>query len=178
MRRPSPRRGALLLVLALAAAACGRGTPDTRVLNFDPEGSTGALTSGWSGFEKTEAGDTFVWAQAREAKASLLAAGVAERLVRFRAWPYRYPGAPPQSVAVSVNGVKLPTVTLADGPRVYSVTSPGSAWRPGLNVLTFEFAYAEAPKDREPGNGDTRTLAVAFDWLEVLPVVREGMRRS
>ena len=178
MRTPSPTFAAPVLALALAVGSCGPGPADTRFLNFDAEGSTGALTSGWSGFEKTESGDTFVWAQAREAKLGLLASGVAERLVRFRAWPFRYAGAPPQTVTISVNGVKLPTVTLGEGPRVYSVTSPGSAWKPGLNVLSFEFAYAEAPKDREPGNADARTLAAAFDWIEVLPVVREGMRRS
>ncbi len=178
MKRPSPLGAAPLLALALAAGACGRGAPDTRFLNFDPESSAGALTSGWSGFETTEAGDTFVWAQAREAKASVLATGVAERRVRFRAWPFRYADAPPQTVTISVNGVKLEAVTLGEGPRVYSTTSPGNAWRPGVNVLTFEFAYAEAPKDREPGNSDARTLAVAFDWLEILPVAAEGARRS
>ena len=165
------------IVLSLAAAACGGGSPDALFLNFDPEGSAGSLASGWSGFERTEAGDTFVWAQAREARARLLSAGAAERLVRFRAWPYRWTGAPPQTVTISVNGVKLPAVTLGEGPRVYALASPGSAWKPGMNDLTFEFAYAEAPRDREPGNADTRTLAAAFDWLEVLPVLREGTRR-
>ena len=178
MKRPSPVGAAPLLALVLAAGACGRGAPETRFLNFDPESSAGALTSGWSGFEKTEAGDTFAWAQAREATLSVLVAGVAERRVRFRAWPFRYAGAPPQAVTLSVNGVKLEPVTLGDGSRVYSVNSPGNAWKPGVNVLTLEFAYAEAPKDREPGNSDARTLAVAFDWLEILPVAVEGTRRS
>ena len=69
-----------------------------------------------------------------------------------------------------MNDVRLETLPLDGGPQVRSVSSPGPAWKPGENVLTFEFAYAEAPKDRIPGAGDTRTLAAAFDWVEILPV--------
>jgi len=156
-------------VLALTLAACSRPPAETRFLNFDAESAGPALTSGWSGFEKTAAGDTFVWAQAREARVSLLAAGAGERLVRFRAWPYRWDGAPPQQVTVSLNGARLGSQTMGDGPQVYSLPSPGPAWKAGPNVLAFDFAYAEAPRDRVPGASDTRTLAAAFDWIEVLP---------
>lgn len=177
MRKTLPRSAASLLVLALAAAGCGRGLPETRFLNLDPESSTGALASGWSGFEKTPEGDTFSWAQAREARATVLGGAASDRLVRFRAWPFRWEGAPPQTVTVSVNEVRLGTLTLGDGPRVYSLVSPAPAWKPGPNVLTFEFTYAEAPKDRIPGATDTRPLAAAFDWIEIVPVGSEGAQR-
>lgn len=171
MRTTTPSRaaGLLALALALAAAGCGRPVPETRFLNLDPESSTGALAGGWSGFEKTEAGDTFAWAQSREARVTVLASASADRLVRFRAWPFRWEGAPPQTVSVSVNEVRLGTLTLGVGPRVYTLASPGPAWKPGPNVLTFDFAYAEAPRDRVPGAVDTRTLAAAFDWIELVP---------
>lgn len=177
MRRTPGSFAAPLLAVALAVPACGPSVRETRFLNFDAEGSSGALTSGWSGFEKTETGDTFVWAQAREAKVTVLAGSAADRLVRFRAWPFRWEGAPPQTVTVSVNDVRLEPIRLGDGPRVYSAASPAPAWKPGPNVLTFEFAYAEAPKDRIAGNEDARTLAAAVDWLEILPVHAEGSRR-
>ena len=172
MRTVSSGRTAPVVTLALALAfgGCARPVPQTRFLNFDPESTTGALTEGWSGFETTAAGDTFVWARAREARASVLAGAGADRLVRFRAWPFRWEGAPPQTVAVAVNGVQLTKLTLSDGPRVYAATSPAAAWKEGTNVLTFTFAYAEAPQDRIPGTGDTRTLAAAFDWIEILPL--------
>ena len=115
-----------------------------------------------------------MWAQAREAAVTVLAGGPADRLVRFRAWPFGWPGAPPQTVAVWVNDVRLEAMTLSEGPRVYSVASPGPAWKNGGNVLRFEFAWAEAPKDRIPGGGDSRTLAAAFDWIEILPAGAEG----
>lgn len=158
------------LALALTLPGCARPAPQPRFLNFDPESSTGALTSGWSGFETTGEGDTFSWAQAREARATVVAGGAADRLVRFRTWPFRWEGAPPQSVTLAVNGVQLATWTLSDGARVYSAVSPAAAWREGTNVLSFSFAYAEAPKDRIPGADDTRTLAAAFDWVEIVPL--------
>lgn len=177
MRSASARRALPLLALALAGASCGRPVKETRFLNLDPESSSGALTSGWSGFEKTAAGDTFVWAQARDVRTRVFAGAAADRLVRFRAWPFRWDGAPPQTVTVSVNDVRLGTFDLGDGPRVSSAVSPEAAWKEGANVLTFEFAYAEAPKDRIPGAADSRTLAAAFDWIEILPVDAGGPRR-
>lgn len=170
MKIALPRRAAPLLALLLASASCGRGAEETRFLNFDPESSPAALVSGWSAFEKTPAGDTFAWAQAREARVRVFSRGEADRIVRFRAWPFRWDGAPPQTVTVLVNDVRLETLTLADGPQVRSVVSPGPAWKPGENVLTFEFGYAEAPKDRIPGAADGRTLGAAFDWVEIVPV--------
>jgi hypothetical protein len=167
----------VLLSLSLAGAGCSHPAPETRFLNLDPESSSGALTSGWSGFEKSAAGDTFAWAQAREAAVTVLAGRPADRLVRFRAWPFGWAGAPPQTVTVWVNDVRLEGMTLWEGPRVYSAASPGPAWKSGVNVLRFEFAWAEAPKDRIPGANDTRTLAAAFDWIEILPVGAEGSRR-
>lgn len=166
-----------LLALALTGVGCSRPAPETRFLNFDAESSPGALTSGWSGFEKTPAGDTFCWAQARETVLTVSAGGPADRLIRFRAWRFGWEGAPAQTVIVWVNDVPLEKVPFGDGPQVYSVVSPAPAWKSGGNVLKFEFAWAEAPKDRVPGGSDSRTLAAAFDWVEILPVRAEGSRR-
>lgn len=166
----------LALAFALTAVACSRPEPRTVFLNFDAESSTGSLISGWSGFEKTAAGDSFAWAQAREASVAVTADGPADRLIRFRAWPFGWAGAPPQTVTVWVNDVRLETMTVWEGPRVYSTASPGPAWKSGVNVLRFEFAWAEAPKDRIPDAADTRTLAAAFDWIEILPVGAGGPR--
>lgn len=158
-----------LALLALALAGCGHPSPETRFLGFDPESSSGALAFGWAGFETTGEGDTFAWAQAREARLTILAGPAVDRLVRFRTWPFRWDGAPPQTVALSLNGVRLGAWTLADGARVYSAIAPAAAWREGANDLSFAFAFAEAPRDRVPGAEDTRTLAAAFDWVEIVP---------
>lgn len=156
--------------LALWLSGCGAPPVETRFLNFDPESTPReALPSGWSGFESGGPGDTFVWAQGRRAAVEVRAGKAGGRLVRFRCWPFRWEGAPPQTLTLSVNGSPVETVGLAGEPRVYSVATPAEAWRSGANVVTFEFAYAEAPKDRVEGQADARTLAAAFDWLEILP---------
>ena len=164
-------------LLAVSLAACSREPPrETRFIGFDPESSAGALAVGWSGFERTEAGDTFVWAQAREAQVRVVADGPGDRLLRFRAWPLWWEGAPQRQVTVLVNDVSLGTVALGDGPRVYRLDSPAPAWKGGENVVTLRFLWAEAPRDRLPGATDTRTLAAAFDWLEILPAGPPGAR--
>ena len=176
LRRSLPT-ATILLALAVWADGCSRPVPETRFLNFDPESSSGALTSGWAGFEKAATGDTFVWAQAREVTVTVSVGSPADRLIRFRVWPFVWPGAPPQTVTVWVNDVRLAAMTVWEGPRVYSAASPGLAWKSGGNVLRFEFAWAEAPKDRIPGGGDSRTLAAAFDWIEILPTDAEASRQ-
>ncbi len=124
---------------------------------------------GWSGFEKTPEGDTFVWAQAREARLSVRDRGDGDRLLRFRCWPFRWGGAGPQTLNLFLNDARIAALTLQDGPRVYSVPTPQAAWRRGANEIRLEFGYAEAPRDRVAGSGDPRTLAAAFDWLEIVP---------
>jgi hypothetical protein len=56
-------------------------------------------------------------------------------------------------------------------PRVYTFVVPKASWKAGENELTLAFAYAESPKLRIPGANDGRTLAAAFDWLDVTPAV-------
>lgn len=163
---------AALAGLAFVLAGC-RPIDETRFLNFDAETSAGALPSGWSGFEKTGENDSFAWAQARTATVTVTSRAKGDQLVRFRCWPFRYPGAPPQVATVFVNGSRIDSVTLAEGARVYGFATPQALWKAGPNEIRFEFAYAEAPKDRVPGSADARTLSAAFDWLEVLPARAE-----
>jgi hypothetical protein len=154
--------------LALLLSGC-RPIEETRFLNFDAETSAAALASGWSGFEKTGENDSFVWAQARTATVTITSRAKGDQLLRFRCWPFRFPGSPAQVATVFVNGGRVDSVTLGDGPRVYGFATPEALWKAGANEIRFEFSYAEAPKDRVPGSSDQRTLAAAFDWLEVVP---------
>jgi hypothetical protein len=158
---------AVLAVSLILGGAC-RSPEETRSFNFDPETTTGALGAGWDGFEKTELGDTFVWAHGREAHLTVSSRGDGDRLVRFRCWPFGYPGGPPQTLTLYVNEKKTDTLTLGGEPRVYAVAVPRAFWRKGANELKFTFAYAESPKDRLSGSTDERTLSAAFDWLEIL----------
>ena len=157
----------LVLFGLILAGAC-RTPEETRSLNFDPETTTGALGAGWDGFEKTELGDTFVWAHGREARVSIVSRADGDRLVRFRCWPFGFTGAPPQTLTLFVNDQKTDVYTLGGEPRVYAIAVPRALWKRGQNELKFVFAYAESPKDRMSGATDERTLSAAFDWLEIL----------
>jgi hypothetical protein len=168
MRRAGSRAPAAILAFPLILAAACRTPEETRSLNFDPETTTGALGSGWDGFEKTELGDTFVWSHSREARVTIVSRADGDRLVRFRCWPFGFPGGPPQTLTLYVNDQKTDTLTLGGEPRVYAVAVPRALWKRGANELKFAFAYAESPKDRLSGATDERTLSAAFDWLEIL----------
>lgn len=157
----------LILLVSIFTAAC-RAPEETRSYNFDPETTTGALGAGWDGFERTELGDTFVWAHGREARVSIVSRADGDRLVRFRCWPFLFPGAPPQTLTLFVNDQKTESFTLGGEPHVYAVGVPRALWKKGRNELKFVFAYAESPKDRVSGATDERTLSAAFDWLEIL----------
>lgn len=167
------RARALAALAAVAAVAACRPADETRSLNFDPETAAGALGPGWDGFEKTASGDTFVWAHGREARLVVGSRADGDRLVRFRCWPFAYPGGPPQTVTLSLNDRRIDALTLRGEPAVYALRTPKEAWRRGVNEIKLVFAYAESPKDRVPGAGDERTLSAAFDWLEILPAREE-----
>jgi hypothetical protein len=157
----------LFLTGLILTGAC-RAPEETRSLNFDPETTTGALGAGWDGFERTDLGDTFVWVHSREARVSIVSRADGDRLVRFRCWPFLFPGAPPQTLTLLVNDQKADMLTLGGEPRVYAIAVPRALWKRGQNELKFVFAYAESPNDRVSGASDERTLAAAFDWLELL----------
>jgi hypothetical protein len=171
------RRLAAALALAAALTVGCRRSEETRFLNFDPETTAGHLVSGWSGWEKTPENDTFVWAQARDARMKVTNAGGSDRVVRFRAWAFLYPDAPEQTVTLYVNGTRIDASGLFREPHVVTFVVPKALWRKGANELRFVFAWAEAPKDRLPGSDDARTLAAAFDWLEILPPPSSLTRR-
>ena len=154
--------------LVLLASGCSR-VEETRFLNFDTESTAGALGAGWSGFEKTAQNDTFAWCQAKQGRLTFQSRGDGDRLIRFRCWAFAFPGAGAQSATLFVNDARLESVPIAGDPRVYTVMAPAAVFKKGPNEMRFEFAYAEAPKDRIAGSADDRTLAAAFDWLEILP---------
>ena len=110
---------------------------------------------------------TYSWVAHTNADVVLQVASPGDRILRLRAWPYDYPGAPAQTLALDVNGTRCGSFTMASGPRVYEAAAPAVVWRRGANTLTLSFAYAEAPHDRQPPSPDRRTLAAAVDFLDV-----------
>lgn len=126
------------------------------------------LLSGWERAERS--GDATVqWARGLTSIMYVYLAEPDDRVLDLRVHPLTYEGAPAQTLAVDVNGAFHDRVTLERGWGVYRLRLPSRALRSGLNRLTFTYGYAKAPVDVIPGNADTRSLAVAFDWVALRP---------
>ncbi len=134
------------------------------------------LGYGWSGPEQSDAG-TYRWATGTESilVVPLKAAQVANRGedlhqadydVIFRAQPFRFAGAPEQSVELWVNGALAGRVLLGDGVREYRIEVPGALLSRNLNVFRFRYAYARAPA--ASGSDDIRELAVRFERIDFI----------
>lgn len=145
--------------------------PERYVIDFGDPGRDFALMSGWWSDERwNQAGPTIQWANDRESALTIALGAPETRRLEFRVHPMLYPGAPPQTVALDVNGTPRGSFVLKPDWDVYRITLPATAFRPGLNTLTFRYGYTAAPAAVTPGSRDIRTLAVAFDTLTLTPV--------
>jgi hypothetical protein len=163
-------RFAGVMLVAVGAIGCQPSITETRFLNFDPESTpTSALKSGWSYFEKNAAGDTFVWSIARQSTVTVDSLADGDRLIRFRGWPFQWKDAPPQTITVFLNGLNVTTLTVPSEFTISSFVAPKELWKKGPNDLSFQFGHEGSPKEKAPPAQDARTLAFAFDWLEIEP---------
>jgi len=113
---------------------------------------------GWAGSE----GD-IRWAAAKEATLRIPRFGRAPRRIVVHAMPFAHPTLPPQTMRVSLNGSVLGQASMLPGWRDYEFDAP--LWRDGWNTISFAFARINAPSDF--GAADRRTLAAAFDRIDV-----------
>jgi hypothetical protein len=87
--------------------------------------------------------------------------------LRFRAAPFEYPGGPPQTIEVRINGVLLTKVTMESAVREYAFDVPPGVLRRSLNAIAFDFGYARSPREAKVGD-DNRPLAVLFDYVHLV----------
>jgi len=144
----------------------GRRGPETTRLEFDPGSTGGRLAGGWSGFEKSRDGVSFVWATGCEAGVVLEVGEPADRALRLPWWAYPGLGRP-QEVRGLLNGRVLGEVAVSPTATTIEVPVAAQLWRPGRNLLVLQFATCAAPADVNPASRDRRPLAVAVDWIEV-----------
>jgi len=107
---------------------------------------------GWS-WEEDMGGVSANWAAARQAQVFLPARLPGDYRLSLIALPFTWEGAPAQRATVRVNGRALPQrITFGPGWAPYELRVPADYVKMGLNVVTFEFDYAESPYDRWPGD--------------------------
>lgn len=150
-------------------AASAHTRAETRGYEFTAEEHRrGLLRDGWSTPEITQEDlVSFTWTVGLEATLQFYQVSRRARWLHFQCWPYLLRTDQPQSVVVALNDVELGRVELPAGRRSYSLPVPADALTVGENTVSFRFAYAEAPQQREEGSTDTRRLAAAFDYVSL-----------
>jgi hypothetical protein len=122
------------------------------------------LGQGWHEIER-EGGTTFRWASSVAVLRIPLDHSAPLR-VQTRLHAFGYPGAPPQTLTLAVNGASCGPLPVSAGWQIAECTLQPWAWRSGVNTLELRFGYAQRPADVAAG-GDTRLLSAAIDWLRL-----------
>lgn len=141
--------------------------PDPLRVDFGHWSSAPYRGEDWADDEEVFAA-TANWVLGTEAQVFFPVRGAGERRLSMQIAPFAYPGAPPQTVALSLNGQPLVVpLALDEGWQVVEATLPESALRQGLNTLTLRFDHAAPPAAVLTGASDDRPLAAAVDWVEI-----------
>jgi hypothetical protein len=144
------------------AFALGLGTHGFRLATSEDA----LFREGWASAEGAGEG-AFRWAVATRATLAIPRWSARDRVIRFSALPMEHASLPPQTLRVSLNGAIVGAVVMSGGWREYAFDAPARVWRDGVNLLTFDFARANAPAALDPHASDRRTLAASFDWISV-----------
>ncbi|MGD8439117.1 MAG: sulfatase [Holophagae bacterium] len=186
--RLRPHRTALASVAAaalLAVEACGTaepprlvdlaaGGPDTVVdteateIDIGTEGARSHLGSGWYYDERRRVdAESFVWSRGATSELRFDLGWRRDLPVELVGRPFHYPGAPPQEIALALNGRPLDSMLRFEGSaeRTLRVELPAELQRVGENVLVLRYGRVDAPATVTPGATDERELAVA--WSKV-----------
>ena len=124
------------------------------------------LSEGWSDPERWDPELTVAWANAKESRLWLYLPPMGECTVELRLRPFSFPGSPLQTVKLYVNGEFFSQIPLATKDwQSYTVHLPQAYLTAGINTFRFVYGYTDSPSRVVPGSDDSRTLAVAFDYV-------------
>ena len=136
-------------------------------VDFGTEAALLYQGEGWGRNEEI-AGTTANWAVARQARIFLPLRSLGDYTLTIGALSLAYPGSPPQTMTVQVNGQRLPDrLALAPAWTPYTVTVPARFLHSGLNEIVLEFAWTAVPGKVLPGSTDPRPLAAAVDFVRL-----------
>jgi hypothetical protein len=122
------------------------------------------IGDGWHEPERDGA-VTFRWAS-MAAEVVIPLDHAASLVVQIRLHAFTYPGAPPQTLGASLNGVALSLAPVREGWETIEIPTDAARWHGGVNRLRLEFGWARRPIDVGMG-GDARPLAAAVDYVRV-----------
>jgi hypothetical protein len=139
--------------------------PETLKIDFGGPGSQSFLLDGWS-LPEGPAHDRFVWAVGKRTSIRVFLTTSGSRSFVARCEPFRFPGAPLQSLSVLVGGERVASIPLDQGLADYHWEIPNGVLRAGDNRIDFEYTYAAEPA-LVTGTSDRRALAVAWHELRM-----------
>ena len=123
--------------------------PDVLRLEFGDWTATPYRGQGW-GADETVQGAGANWAIEPEALIFFPYQGQGDRHLAMHLTPFTYPGAPQQTMTLTLNGQTLSSHPLDPDWQVFETTLPAEALRPGLNRLTLQFSQQAAPRNVLP----------------------------
>ena len=135
------------------------------VLDFSPDRSDPILTLNFSTSERRE-GLTASWATGTASSLWMNLPAGRDLTLTARVQPFMYPGAPPQTMKLSVNGRAIDTAGVREGWSDVAFRIPEDIVIAGMNRFDFAYAYCGTTADLAAGSG-SRCLAVAFDLLRI-----------
>lgn len=116
---------------------------------------------GWAGDELFE-GVSVNWATGAEALIFFPYRGEGDRRLLLRLAPFSYPGAPEQTLALTLNGREAGTFPLAEGWQVIETVLPADNLQAGLNRLELRCSRRAVPREVLPAQtaiGSTGVIA-------------------
>ena len=126
------------------------------------------FADGWA-----DAEGAFRWATSKRATITIPRWSTHDATISMRVQPMAHDSLNAQTMRVSLNGHVLGEVALQRGWSNQSFNAPGRFWIDGENTLAFDFGHAVAPASLDPKARDQRTLAAAFEAIDVgRPLVR------
>ena len=131
-------------------------------LNIGEAYDDGWIGSGWHAQERTGT-TSFRWAT-RTATLMVPLDHAATIRVDVRAQAFNYPGAPPQTIGLVVNGNAQPATTLTADWSLASFVVNHDMWRAGVNRISLVFEREARPADVGLGQ-DPRLLSAAVDYV-------------
>lgn len=135
---------------------------DTQLVDFGTPEASPYLREGWSGDE-----NAFVWSVGNRAALRLFIGTPGPRTLVARLAPLSWPGAPAQSLVLSIDGHEFAREVLEPGIAEHRWVLPVELVPPGMRRIDIVYGRADRPADVLAGSSDGRRLAVAWYELRV-----------
>jgi hypothetical protein len=124
------------------------------------------LGKGWYGSESYRGAFSFRWSKGRESNLLVSLFNAFNYQIELKVAPFNYPESPEQEITIYINGKKASSIKLSNGFNSYKTLIPKSYWKPGLNVIKFQYKFCQQPRAVMESN-DGRLLGVAIDYVKL-----------